>query len=85
MNSFIADYFRRSLTKEDEFKLYISCAFERFNQLVKRGEELSPLSLDTDKSESFGLEKFIDETFLLKSRLAFHVFSSIVKKSETLP
>ena len=51
--------------------------------MVQNGAEISPLS--TEDSHTFGYEKFSDETFLLKSRLIFHLIASIAKKEEILP
>ena len=42
--------------------------------LVEQGEELSALS--TNDELCVGFEKFVDEVFILKARLIFHVLAT---------
>lgn len=47
--------------------------FERLNYLVEQGEEIAPLS--SSDALTFGFEKFVDEVFILKARLIFHIIA----------
>ena len=72
-HGFLADQFRG--TNENEQKIYLSNVFSSFSRLVAQGKEVFPISCDP-QSRCFS-DHELDEAVRLKSRLVFHMITSI--------
>ncbi len=72
-NGFLADQFRGA--NENEQKIYLAEVFESFNKIVKEGKEIFPISCENQTRRLSDHE--FDEIVRLKSRLVFHMITSI--------
>lgn len=72
-NGFLSDQFRG--TNENEQRIYLAEVFNSFNKAVSKGLEVFPISCD-QQTRSLSDHEF-DELVRLKSRLVFHMITSI--------
>ena len=72
-NGFLSDQFRG--TNENEQKIYLAGVFESFTKMLREGKEVFPISCE-NQARSLSDHEF-DEIVRLKSRLVFHMITSI--------
>ncbi|KAL4446983.1 hypothetical protein ABPG74_014955 [Tetrahymena malaccensis] len=77
VNGYMTDLYYKTLLSDKEnafeFRLLMAKQFEKLNYLVEQGEEVAPLSCADELT--FGFEKFVDEVYILKARLIFHILA----------